>query len=163
MHPTVQAKVMNKYPIVFRFRDIVAGNGFLAHVILDGRALLVVEDDGDHWVNGVQPGAVAGGAADSSTALNEFKARYQSVLFDIAGDVKTFDDFKRGVEEFFAGVSAEDEAEWNEALEAVRRSNASLDDLPTVKAETVPSRIGIIDIKIPQPAMNELDHVAAAA
>lgn len=156
---------MTKFPIVFQFRDFVAGNGFVAHVLTDGRALLVVEPDGDHCVFGVQPGALAGVATDASTALNEFKSRYISVLFDMAGEASTFDDFKRGVEEFFAAILPEGDEEWRAALDEVRRSNTSLDELPTVRAEAVPSRISITDIKIPKaaPALNELDQVASAA
>jgi hypothetical protein len=157
---------MNRHttvPIVFRFRDLIAGNGFLSRVLVDGRALLTKEDDGDQWVYGVQPGAVAGGASDAATALNEFKARYESVLFDIAGEAVTFNDFEREVRAFFNGVNETDEEEWTNALREVRRTNASLEDLPTVKAESVPSRIEVALVDKVQPAMNALDQVARAA
>lgn len=156
---------MNKFPIVFRFRDIIAGTGFLARVQVDGRALLVVEDDGDQWVFGVQPGSVAGGASDAATALNEFKTRYQSVLFDIAGEAKTFDEFEREVRAFFDSSDAADDAEWAAALAAVRQTNAKLDELPSVKAETVPSRISVtlVENQSAQPALNELNQMARAA
>lgn len=158
-------QTMKMFPIVFRFRDLVAGNGFLARVLVDGRALLAKEDDGDHWVYGVQPGGVAGGASDAATALNEFKTRYQSVIFDIAGEADTFDAFKREVCSFFDCVNATDEEEWANALKEVRRTNAFLDDLPTVKAESVPSRIevALVLVEKAQPALNELDQVARAA
>lgn len=156
-------QTMKMFPIVFRFRDLIAGNGFLARVLVDGRALLTKEDDGDQWVYGVQPGAVAGGASDAATALNEFKTRYESVLFDIAGESATFDDFEREVRSFFDGVDETDEKEWTSALNEVRRTNASLDDLPTVRAESVPSRIEVVLVEKVQPAMNELDQVARAA
>lgn len=156
-------QVMNKFPIVFRFRDIIAGNGFVANVLLDGRALLVVEEDGDQWVYGVQPGSVAGGASDASTALNEFKIRYQSVLFDIASDAKTFEDFKKNVEEFCRAVDSIDEVEWTTALESVRRTNVSLDELPTVKAETLPSQVAVAEVNKAVPGMNQLYEVARAA
>lgn len=154
---------MKMFPLVTQFRDLIAGNGFLAHVLIDGRALLVIEDDGDNWVNGVQPGGVAGGASDASTALNEFKTRYQSVLFDIAGEAATFDDFKLQVQEFFDCIDATDEAAWTSALDTIRQTNASLSDLPTVKAETVPSRIQIALVVKAQPALNELAQVLRAA
>lgn len=154
---------MKVFPILFQFRDIIAGNGFLARVLVDGRALLTVEDDGDQWVYGVQPGPVSGGASDASTALNEFKMRYQSVLFDIAGDAKTFAEFDREVRAFFNSVDAKDQAEWDAALDAVRKTNASLNELPTIKAETVPSRIEVSEVVKAQPVLNELDHVARAA
>jgi hypothetical protein len=113
---------MKTFPLLFQFRDIVAGNGFLARVLVDGRALLTVEDDGDQWVYGVQPGSISGGASDAATALNEFKTRYQSVLFDIAGEAPTFEDFKREVRAFFDTVNQKDESEWMTALDAVRHS-----------------------------------------
>jgi len=151
------------FPILLQFRDVVAGNGFVAHVLMDGRALLVAEDDGDHWVYGVKPGAVAGGAADVSTALTEFQTQYRSVLFAIASEASTFDEFKREVQAFFEQTDSDDEA-WFKALDEVRKSkNVSLDDLPIMSADLVPSKIRIAEVVQAQPAMNDLGQVSRAA
>lgn len=42
---------MTRYPLLFGFRDLIAGNGFVAGVAINGRALLVDEDDG-FWIFG---------------------------------------------------------------------------------------------------------------
>ena len=159
-------EAMIKFPIVFRFRDFIAGNGFVAHVQVDGRALLVSEGVDDYWVYGVQPGSLAGGASDKASALIEFQNRYQSVLFDMAADAKSYDEFKLSVEAFFNAIDQVDLADWEKALESVRRENASLDELPTWKAETIPSRVLVADLSEPKkakPALNELSEVARAA
>jgi hypothetical protein len=150
------------FPILLQFRDFVAGNGFLAHVTLDGRALLVAEGDGDHWVYGVKPGAVAGGASEASTALSEFKTQYLSVLYDIASDTPTFEAFRVQVQAFFDQTDSDGE-DWDRALEAVRKTNMSLDDLPTIKAEQVPLRLEITEVVQSMPALNELGFVSRAA
>jgi hypothetical protein len=133
---------MKTYPLVLQLRDLIAGNGFLAHVQVDGRALLVTESDGT-WVYGVQPGALAGGAGDRAAALHDFRERYKSVLYDIAADSDTFEDFRAEVTAFFAQVDPEDNAVWCNALMEVYQTNATMSDLPTVKAESVPARIVI--------------------
>jgi hypothetical protein len=45
---------MTRYPLLLGFRDLIAGNGFVASVALNGRALLVDEGDG-FWMYGVNP------------------------------------------------------------------------------------------------------------
>ena len=64
--------VMRRYPLLLGFRDIVPGPGFQARVRADGRALLREEEDG-FWVDGVNPGGVAGGAATLEEALATFR------------------------------------------------------------------------------------------
>ena len=54
---------MTHYPLLFGFRDLVAGNGFVAGVNLNGRALLA--DEGDGFVMyGVNPGGIAAGGSN---------------------------------------------------------------------------------------------------
>jgi len=54
---------MDRYPILFRCRELVEGNGFIAGVGINGRALLF-EEDGDMWVEGI----LLGGRRSRSTA-----------------------------------------------------------------------------------------------
>lgn len=148
--------IMKAFPLLLQLRDFIAGNGFVAHVHLDGRALMVTEDDGEVWIYGVQPGGVAGGASQGPEALNEFKTRYLSVLFDFADEARTFAEFKRSVEDFFKYVDSTDEATWTEALKTVRKTNVSLAMLPTISADAVPSRVVVHELVNVQPEMNEL-------
>ncbi len=154
---------MKIYPLLIKFRDIIAGNGYVAQVAIDGRALLTVEEDGTNWVHGVQPGGVSGGDTEPACALNEFKTRYQSVLYDIAIEAATFADFEREVRAFFEEVNADDVKDWEEALAEVRRTNASLTNLPTMRAENVPSNIQIVLVSHAQPQLNQFDTVLKAA
>lgn len=48
------------YPLLFDYKDCIAGNGFLAAVVVSGRALMRSEDD-EWWMHGVQPSAIAEG------------------------------------------------------------------------------------------------------
>src|SRR6266545_6795308 len=93
---------MTAYPLLIQFRDVIVGNRFIARVVFDGRALL--KDEGnERWVYGVQPNGVAGGSdGDAAGALNAFKMHYQSVLFDIAAEASTFEEFEREVRQFLS-------------------------------------------------------------
>jgi len=154
---------MKAYPLLFSFRDLIAGKGFVAHVAIDGRALLRVESGEGCWVDGVQPGALADGAAEQAAALSAFKDRYQSVLFDIAQAATSYDEFERDVREFFAQSS--DETEWQAALDEARVAKPSLSSMPTWKAENNPPQIVVklIDSKKAEPTVNALDTYANAA
>lgn len=157
---------MNTYPILFQFRDIVAGNGFLARVAIDGRALLKTEDDGDCWVDGVQPAALAAGADATEggmpVALNNFKESYQRVLYDFANDAATFDEFQTKVTEFFDTIDS-DTTDWANALEEIRKTSVSIGELQAVKAETQPPRLHVSEVKTARPSYNEIAEIRAAA
>lgn len=89
---------MKNHPFVFAFRDNIIGNGYVANVSLDGRALMEVNDSvpgiPDVWLYGVQPGGVAsGGDIGDTAAFAAFKKSYLGVLYDIAADARTFDEF----------------------------------------------------------------------
>lgn len=156
---------MKLYPLVFSFRDLIAGNGFVAAVAMDGRVLLAEEDDDDFWMFGVQPGGIAGGNSQRAAAFSEFKKRYLSVLYDIAADVTSFDLFKKGVTTFFDEVNAPNLADWERALKEVRAGNISLNDLKNVKAE---ARMPNLTVEAISPerinsGVNEFDHFVEAA
>ncbi|MCC6645059.1 MAG: hypothetical protein IT374_05735 [Polyangiaceae bacterium] len=135
---------MKNYPIVFSCRDTIVGNGFVAQVSIDGRAVLTHEDGGDLWMFGVQPGSVAGGigavqhvnGAACAAAFAQFKEHHTMSLFDIASDAESFDVFKSEVEKYFAQVHEANARDWAEALEAVRRSQTAIDDVVTLSADS---------------------------
>jgi len=154
------------YPLVFSFRDLIGGNGFVAAVSMDGRVLLAEEDD-DTWMFGVQPGGVAGGDRQRDVAFTEFKRNYLSVLFDIAAEAESFDAFSARINEFFAEVNVPNSDDWNAALAEVRRTNTnpSLPDLSTVKAESSPPKLVVEQVapdKV-KPNVNEFDQICEAA
>jgi hypothetical protein len=121
------------YPLVFSFRDLIAGNGFVAAVAMDGHVLLS-EEEGGFWMYGVQPGSIAAGAELRDSAFKKFKDGYLSVLFDMAAEATSFEAFELNVKSFFAQVNAPNAKDWAHALAEVRASNIELPNLAKVPA-----------------------------
>jgi|SRR5436305_3832803 len=152
---------MTRYPLLFGFRDLIAGNGFIAGVALNGRALLVDEEDG-FWMYGVNPGALAAGGATAAEALAEFRKDYRLVLFDIATEAPSFEDFERGVSTFFNAVNEPTAAEWEEAVAEVRSGRVDADWLPKRRAEARLS-VEVTKVEHPVPSANVPDEAELAA
>lgn len=125
---------MKLYPFVFSFHDVIPGKGFNAVVSMCGRVLL--EENDDVWMFGVQPGSIAGGGAKREAAYVEFKRSYMSVLLDLVAESSSFDDFKKRVKAFFAQVNEPNAEQWDSALAEVRKQKISIPDVKTVQAET---------------------------
>src|SRR3954454_24948486 len=81
--PLARGARMTNYPLLFGRRELVEGNGFIAGVALHGR-LLLTEEGGESWVEGVNPGGIAARGDSPGEALAEFRSEYRVVLFDIA-------------------------------------------------------------------------------
>jgi hypothetical protein len=120
---------MTRYPLLFGFKDLIAGNDFVAGVSVNGRALLVDEGDG-FWMYGVNPGGLAAGGADRGEAQTEFRQGYRSVLFDIAARAPDFDSFRQQVVQFFEETNSPTDLEWEEVVGEVRKGNVVADWLP---------------------------------
>jgi hypothetical protein len=156
--------LMKCYPLVFSFPDTVAGDGYIARVTMHGRALLVEEDDGDVWMFGVQPGGIAGGDHVREVAFAEFQQSYRTVLFDIAAEVRSFEEFKTAVEEFFGTINEPDLKNWEHARQEVRNARTSLPGLPTQTDHATPSlaieKLALENIK---PTANQFPSISKAA
>ncbi len=152
-----------QYPMVFTFPQVIVGNGFSARVEIHGRALLV-EDDGDVWIHGVQPGGFAGGGESYGKACHEFRVSYQSVLYDIAQEAQSFDGFRAQIEEFFSTVNDAYSAEWELALSAVRKNDTALAGFNKVPAESRPVKIKVtqLDNRSMRPDLNQFDKFEIA-
>jgi hypothetical protein len=74
---------MTRYPLLFGRRELVEGDGFVARVAVSGRALLT-DEDGEFWVEGVNPGGFAASGKSPAEALAEFSTEFRTILFDIA-------------------------------------------------------------------------------
>lgn len=139
---------LNEHPIMITLRDVISGDGFLAGITLSGRALMRFED-GAWWMYGVRPAAIAESGETIEEAFSRFRNRYKEVLFDIAEESQTFDQFKASVEKFFyeADVDSEDERLWEEALKVVRNAKCAppepFDKLPREAAESKPTQITV--------------------
>ncbi len=153
------------YPLVFTFHEVIVGNGFVAKIDLSGRAVLVEDkEEAGTWLYGVEPGAIAGGGTDYSAACREFKKSYLSVLFDLALETKTFDEFKKEVEAFTRAVNIPNQIAWETALKEVRKSGTGLDGFARVNAESHPPAVEVsqLDPQTMRPGVNKFDEVGLA-
>jgi hypothetical protein len=153
---------MPRYPILYGFHDLIAGNGFVAAVALDGRALLT-EEEGGFWMYGVNPGGLAAGGQTPGEAQSEFRLVYRSVLFDLAAECRDFEGFLGEVERFAGETNEPTLAEWLAAVEDVRSGRVEADWLSRKPAE---SRVGVTVTRVeqrPSPSANALDEAELAA
>lgn len=153
------------YPLVFTYSEIIAGSGFAALVEVRGRAVLTVEEDRDHWIYGVQPGAVAGGGRDWGQAVQAFKKNYLSVLYDIANEAASYEAFAEEVQRYFDARNDPTKRDWDEALKAVRDGSASFEGLTRVSADKHPVglRIRRLEQQTLKPDLNQFEQVQEAA
>jgi hypothetical protein len=112
---------MTHYPLLFGRQELIEGNGFIARVAVSGRALLS-DDDGAFWVEGINPGGFSARGENPSGALAEFCSAFRAILFDIASDAKSFQDFQDEVQAFFNETNAPALRDWEEAVKRVRRT-----------------------------------------
>ena len=104
------------YPLVFKFRTSVVGEGWLAGVELCGAAVVTKEASGEYIAHGLKPGGVAGVGSTVTEAYLAYKEDVQTVLYDMAGNAP-FEAFRESVLEFFDSVDA-----WGDAKFAEGRS-----------------------------------------
>src|SRR5829696_677493 len=75
------------WPLIFRHRGPVLGNGFVAIVEFDGRILGRPDGPNDAiWIDGVNPGGFAFGAANIRAVRLELQSTLSKILIDIAED-----------------------------------------------------------------------------
>jgi len=153
---------MTHYPLLFARREKVEGNGFIARVAVSGRVLLTGEEDGEFWVEGVNPGGVAASGKSANEALAQFCQDFLAILFDIASDAKDFEGFREQVKKFFEDTSKPALQEWEEAVQQVRAGEVNAEWLTKRPAET---KLGIEVTLLVQPAAtnNDLGEMALAA
>lgn len=143
-----EATELDQHPIMITLRDIISGDGFLAGITLSGRALMRHED-GEWWMYGVRPAAIAESGETIEEAFSRFRNRYKEVLFDYAQESRTFDQFKAAIEAFFyeADEDSEDERLWEEALKVIRTAKCTPPEpfakLPREAPESKPSQITV--------------------
>lgn len=128
---------MNRHiPLLFSYSDRIIGMGFTAAISSYGR-VLAVEEDGEIWIYGVEPGAIAASGIDPKEALEAFRQSFTTVLRDFAAEVHSFEEFRGSVEAFFGAVNLPNEADWQRAVNAVRAGQI---DIPDMRREPAESR-----------------------
>lgn len=174
-HPRLEREMtetIHLHPLVFTMQIAVEGSGFLAGILVSGKAVMEQDDTKEWWMYGVYPGAIAAGGETPNEAFLNFRNRYKEVLFDIAEESKGYLTFKTSTEEFFNQVDARELARWDEALEKVRSTGCEppepFSKMPRKKAEEAPVRILVerLESKKPRqfkPTNNIQDSVSQAA
>jgi len=110
---------MKGFPLIFTFKDVIAGNGYFAGVFIKGHVLMKNEF-GEWWMYGVSPGAIAESGSTQEEANLKFNQAIRWVLSSFAQECTSFDEFQREVDKFVTSASLPDVAEWEEARNAVR-------------------------------------------
>lgn len=144
------------YPIVFTLPHVILGTGYVARVLMRGRAVLRVEDDGFNVIYGVMPSAIASGGKSFDEARLKFCEGLHAFFLDVVAEAEDFPAFKRQVESFFNQPCDKTTlAEWNESLAAVRRGELRMDGLESVLAESHPGSLTIVRVGVNGAADSE--------
>lgn len=123
------------WPLLFAYRDRLYGSGYLMEISVRGRALCVKYDDGQVWMYGVNPGGIAEHGGNLEAAHMAFRRAFTAALIDIANDVSSFDEFKSAVQSFVYEANNAVEAEWQEAVRAVRAGKIRPEDVGLITAQ----------------------------
>lgn len=137
---------------MFTLNFVVIGNGFFARVTSNGRALATKEKEG-FWVDGVAPGAIAEGGETIKAALDRFRNCHELVLFDMAAEADSIENFKQQVSRWFFATDAATSDAWDSARAAVRVSGLSLDGFEKVREDIEPT-IVVVELES-NPKQNE--------
>ena len=123
-------------PLLFDYRDRVEGAGFSAIVTSHG-CILAEEGDGEVWIYGVEPGALAADGTDPRAALEAFRHRFTNVLRDFAADAHSFAEFETAVSDFFHAINVPNEQDWLRAVEAVRSGQLNSPKMRRERADSI--------------------------
>lgn len=151
-------------PLLFQYRFLIVGNGFLADVNATGKVVCIEEEPGEVWMYGVQPGALAEWGASAPEAHQAFHRAFHQVLMDIASEAPTSEVFEREVQAFMDTVNRPNAALWDRAVVAVRAGETTAEGLDRWPAER-PLGVSIAIMREPKPSANvpqETRHAVAA-
>ena len=132
--------------MIFSYQDLVAGNGFVASIVLRSRVLVVESDDHSFWLYGVQPSICTGDKRGIDAVLDDFRTKYVHSIYDIAKQASSFDEFRDAVLKFLRQKNDLAARDWEIALHGVER------------AASAPERAEEIEIlpSLSTPAINVL-------
>ena len=130
------------YPLVFTYRDLIEGQGFVSRVAINGRALMRIEldDQGQEteaWIFSVNPGGICADGSSSPAAALSFRDRYLLTLLDIAAEAASFDEFEAEIERLFHDTNNRFLTQWNTAHELVRSGSDQVKDLSWIDKEPI--------------------------
>jgi len=154
---------MSDFPVMFTLRDAVSGNGYLAGVTVTGRATMRQEEDGKWWMHGVRPSGISSPGSTPEEAFLRFRESYKYVLFDLAQDSKTYEDFRSAVEALYLQRNEIEEACWETAFQGIRAgavvTNEYFSNLPKQAPESRPTQYTVERLDKPESKFKPTDNV----
>ena len=132
------------YPLLFKFRSAVVGEGWLGGVELCGAAVVTKEASGEYIAHGLKPGGIAGVGSTVTEAYLAYKEEVQTVLYDLAGDA-AFEAFRESVLEFFDSADAWGEAKFAEGRLMV--AAGKVDSSLTLEPNPAP-RVHVVELEL---------------
>jgi len=119
---------MERYPLLVKYRQLVAGAGFISHIEIMGRVLATKEPAG-YWLDSVNPGQVSAGGVTLGEAYAALRQEITTTLIDLAFEADGFKSFEAAIHRFFSETDSETEAEWCQALLALRSGHGPATEL----------------------------------
>ena len=150
-------------PLYFQFRIPVYGQGFVADVRIRGR-ITCMEEYGATCIYGVNPGGLAAGGEDMNSAYLDFRAGLAGILFDLAKDAETFNQFKEAAKNFVTTTDDESVQEWEDARSGIRAGTTPSEGADLRReTEALPAEITVERLQPSKssPAMNPEPRIAA--
>ncbi|MBA3638768.1 MAG: hypothetical protein M3541_22275 [Acidobacteriota bacterium] len=126
-------------PLIFTYRDLIAGNKFQATVAVRGRALAHLDADDEIWIEGVQPGGMSGTGVSLQEAHADFRRGFTAILIEIASLSSDFASFEAEVHRFFYEKNEVAMQEWGASIDPARAEQlAAQFALDRIKPDTEP-------------------------
>ena len=148
-----------KLPLIYTFHDTVNGKGFVANVTSRGRALLLVDEDGEFWLHAVHPSGWADTGSTIGEAYAVFRNSWMAILYDVASEAEDFATFREAVNAFHR-ASESLHVSWKDAVEAICNRDEWAERLNLrLESSAVMPMLRVEEVK-PQeasPALNKLD------
>lgn len=146
---------MNDHPLIFKFKGVLQTPAFVAGITVEGHVLATLEEDGQWWLYGVNPGGMAQCGATLDQAYANFRTFFKGIVEDMAAEASSFEAFKVDLAKFIADTDSEDGARWAKAraeLKAGQAAEASFSKMTRVTGESVPRLIDCTRLDQPKPA-----------
>ena len=150
---------MSRYPLLFTFRDPIAGRSFLAGVQVAGRALMVKEGENDFWMYGIQPGAIAASGKTFDEAYGSFRESHRLALYDLAHEARNFRSFENEVVNYFNSIPVSTSNDWDAAVQEVKAGRIEYEGIPKQNAAS-PRKVTVRLLEL-NPGLNESELAPA--
>jgi hypothetical protein len=111
----------------------------------------------------VRPGAIAESGTTPEEAFLRFRNSYKNVLFDFAGSVERYEQFKDSVEGFYSQPDIEEENRWLAAYNFLRSGDVKPEPpffsaLPKEDPDKRPTQIGVDRLDVQDARFNATDN-----